>query len=69
MRKLIFVASLAAAALATPAMAQEHGPFTGVRVEGIVGWDRLHRSRIARRGAAISIREVIGCRAASSCQA
>src|SRR4051812_31003835 len=40
MRKLIFVASLAAAALATPAMAQERGPFTGFHVEGIAGWDR-----------------------------
>lgn len=41
MRKLIFVASLAATALAAPAMAQERAPFTGVRVEGLAGWDRL----------------------------
>jgi outer membrane immunogenic protein len=42
MRRLIFVASIAAAALATPAMAQERAPFTGVHVEGIAGWDRAH---------------------------
>ena len=41
MRKYIVVASLAATALATPALAQERAPFTGVRVEGIAGWDRL----------------------------
>jgi outer membrane immunogenic protein len=40
MRKLIVVASLAAVSLATPALAQSGSPFTGVHVEGIVGWDR-----------------------------
>jgi len=39
MRKLI-VAALAATILATPAMAQKSGPYTGVRVEGLVGYDR-----------------------------
>lgn len=39
MRKFI-VAALAATVLATPAMAQDKAPFSGVRVEGLVGWDR-----------------------------
>jgi outer membrane immunogenic protein len=39
MRKLI-VAALAASTLATPALAEGRGPFTGVRVEGLAGWDR-----------------------------
>ena len=44
MRRLIFVASIAAAAPATSAMAQqqERAPFTGFHVEGIAGWDRAH---------------------------
>jgi outer membrane immunogenic protein len=42
MRKLIVVASLAAASLATPALAQDKGPFTGIHVEGLAGWDRNH---------------------------
>lgn len=32
---------LAATAIATPALAQESAPFTGPRIEGIVGWDRV----------------------------
>jgi len=40
MRNVIF-ALAATAALATPALAQERAPFTGVRVEGLAGWDRL----------------------------
>lgn len=40
MRSMIF-AALAAATVATPALAQESAPFTGARVEGIVGWDRV----------------------------
>ena len=42
MRSFAF-AALAAAALATPAVAQDMGsaPFTGLRVEGLLGWDRL----------------------------
>src|SRR3954462_8550984 len=39
MRKLI-VAALAASTLAAPALAQARGPFPGVRVEGLAGWDR-----------------------------
>src|SRR4051812_19129205 len=42
MPKLIVVASLAAASFAAPALAQGKGPFTGVRVEGLAGWDRNH---------------------------
>ncbi|MEA3002528.1 MAG: outer rane immunogenic protein [Sphingomonadales bacterium] len=43
MRKLIVVASLAAASLAAaPALAQDRAPFTGFHVEGIAGWDRPH---------------------------
>jgi outer membrane immunogenic protein len=44
MRKLLILsaaaAATAAAGFAAPAMAQERGDFTGVRVEGLVGWDR-----------------------------
>jgi outer membrane immunogenic protein len=39
MRRL-FVAALMAAAIATPAFAQDANPFTGPRIEGVVGWDR-----------------------------
>ncbi|MDB5663252.1 MAG: porin family protein [Sphingomonas bacterium] len=35
------LATVAAMATAAPALAQESAPFTGARVEGIVGWDRL----------------------------
>jgi outer membrane immunogenic protein len=44
MRSFAFPAILAAAAAvagASPAMAQQSAPFTGARVEGLVGWDRL----------------------------
>jgi outer membrane immunogenic protein len=41
MRKLFVVASLAAVSIAAPAVAQDQAPsFTGIRVEGIAGWDR-----------------------------
>ncbi|PTQ13449.1 opacity protein [Sphingomonas oleivorans] len=41
MRSFAYLALLASAAVATPALAQEAAaPFTGPRVEGIVGWDR-----------------------------
>jgi outer membrane immunogenic protein len=40
MSKLIIVASLAAASLATPALAQDGPSFTGIHIEGIAGWDR-----------------------------
>lgn len=36
-----FALALALATVATPALAQESAPFTGARVEGVVGWDRL----------------------------
>lgn len=39
MRNLILAALLAGSASA-PALAQDRAPFTGPRVEGIVGWDR-----------------------------
>ena len=45
MRKIL-LASLLATAFAAPAMAQDSaaGPFTGPRIEGIVGWDRIQGS-------------------------
>jgi len=36
----IVVAALLAATAASPALAQDKAPFTGPRLEGIVGWDR-----------------------------
>lgn len=39
MRKMIF-AALLAGTLATPALAQDASPFGGLRVEGVVGYDR-----------------------------
>jgi len=44
MRSFAFPAILAAAAAVagvSPAMAQQAAPFTGPRVEGLIGWDRL----------------------------
>ena len=38
------LAALASAAFATPALAQDGAPFTGPRVEGIVGWDRAQNN-------------------------
>lgn len=40
MRKYIF-AALLAGTVAAPAMAQQTAPFTGLRAEGIVGYDRV----------------------------
>lgn len=40
MRNLV-LAALAASAIATPAFAQDAEPFTGPRVEGVVGWDHV----------------------------
>ena len=34
-------AALLATAAATPALAQDRAPFTGPRVEGLIGWDRV----------------------------
>lgn len=41
MRKFLVTLALGTAAL-SPAMAQERAPFTGPRVEGLIGWDRVH---------------------------
>ena len=45
MRSLVTVAALAATAFAVPALAQDRGSpetsFSGPRVEGLVGWDRV----------------------------
>ncbi len=42
MRKYLVAAALVAGtALTTPAMAQEYAPFTGPRVEGIIGYDNV----------------------------
>lgn len=43
MRSFAF-ALLAATAFATPALAQDAAPFTGARVEGIIGWDQLRNN-------------------------
>jgi outer membrane immunogenic protein len=37
----IVVAALFAASAAAPALAQDKAPFTGARVEGLAGWDRV----------------------------
>ncbi|SOB79722.1 outer membrane immunogenic protein [Sphingomonas guangdongensis] len=41
MRKTALAALFAATAFATPALAQEAAPFTGLRVEGVAGYDNL----------------------------
>ncbi|ATE63330.1 outer membrane protein [Rhizorhabdus dicambivorans] len=40
----IVVAALFAASAATPALAQDRAPFTGPRVEGLAGWDRVQNN-------------------------
>lgn len=40
----IVVAALLAASAATPALAQDKAPFTGPRVEGLAGWDRVQNN-------------------------
>lgn len=40
MRKFV-LAALFAATAATPALAQDRAPFTGLRAEGIIGYDRI----------------------------
>ncbi len=40
----IVVAALLAASAATPVLAQDKAPFTGARVEGLVGWDRVQNN-------------------------
>lgn len=44
MRKVSIALMLASAAAATPALAQEGAPFSGPRVEGVIGWDRTQAS-------------------------
>lgn len=38
--RIILATALLAVAASSPALAQDRAPFTGPRVEGIVGWDR-----------------------------
>ena len=40
----IVVAALFAASTAVPALAQDSAPFTGARVEGLAGWDRVQNN-------------------------
>jgi outer membrane immunogenic protein len=40
----IVVAALFAASAAVPALAQDRAPFTGPRVEGLAGWDRVQNN-------------------------
>jgi outer membrane immunogenic protein len=49
MRKYV-LAALVAGAVAAPAMAQDKAPFTGVRVEGIAGWDRPNVAGVKDNG-------------------
>lgn len=42
MQKYLIPALVAATAVATPALAQDSAAFTGLRAEGIVGWDRTN---------------------------
>jgi outer membrane immunogenic protein len=51
MRKVL-IAALSATALAAPALAQEAAPFTGFRVEGLVGYDKLKGNGGGRDGIA-----------------
>lgn len=39
--RYVALAAIAAASIATPALAQDQAPFTGPRVEGVLGWDRV----------------------------
>lgn len=39
--RILVLATLLASAAAAPAMAQDAAPFTGPRVEALVGWDRV----------------------------
>ena len=40
----IVVAALLAASAAAPALAQDRAPFTGARIEGLAGWDRVQNN-------------------------
>lgn len=50
--KKFLIATLAATVLAGPALAQEAAPFTGLRVEGLVGYDKLKGNGGGRDGIA-----------------
>lgn len=50
--KTFLIAALSAAAMATPAFAQGAAPFTGFRVEGLVGYDKLKGNGGSRDGVA-----------------
>jgi outer membrane immunogenic protein len=50
--KKFLIAALTAGAFATPALAQDAAPFTGFRLEGLVGWDNLKGNGGGRDGIA-----------------
>ena len=54
MKKLL-IAALFATTVAAPAMAQETAPFTGPRVEGLVGYDKVKGAGDSRDGIAYGI--------------
>jgi outer membrane immunogenic protein len=53
--KKIIIAALAASALAAPALAQDAAPFTGFRLEGLVGYDNLKGNGGGRDGVAYGV--------------
>lgn len=53
--KKFLIAALFATTVAAPAMAQESAPFTGPRVEALVGYDKLKGSGDSRDGLAYGI--------------
>ena len=56
MRKLVLATAGAAAVFsAVPAMAQDAATFTGPRVEGLVGWDRVQANGAHKDGAAYGL--------------
>lgn len=53
--KKIIIAALAASAFAVPAMAQDAAPFTGARIEGLIGYDKLKGNGGGRDGLAYGL--------------
>lgn len=53
--KKIILAALAATVIGTPALAQGAAPFTGFRVEGLVGYDKLKGNGGSRDGLAYGV--------------
>jgi outer membrane immunogenic protein len=53
--KKFLIAALTASALATPALAQDAAPFTGFRLEGLVGYDNVKGNGGSRDGVAYGI--------------